>query len=110
MKDSPNYQLDQLVNAYFHQDWSDDHEDEESVLASFVSSNWLDDVQQTIAQIDHYLAEHPVGLIESFMSDFNPMIIIGTNDAEAKVWLDRARDYLAQHLSSAPVRKDTPAS
>lgn len=110
MKDSPYSQLDQLVNAYFHQDWSDDHEDEESVLASFVSGNWLDDVQLTIAQIDQYLAEHPVGLVKSFMSDFNPMIIIGTSDAEAKLWLERARSYLAQHLSSAPVRNGTPAS
>jgi hypothetical protein len=108
MNDSPYYQLDQLVNAYFHQDWSDDHE--ESVLASFVSSNWLDDVQLTIAQIEQYVAEHPGGLMEPFMADFNPMIIIGTNDAEAKVWLDRARNYLAQHLSSAPVRNDTPGS
>ena len=110
MKDSPNAQLDQLINAYFHQDWSDDHDDEESVLASFVSSNWLDDVQSTIAQIDRYLTENPIGLIESFTSDFNPMIIIGSNDAEARAWLERARNYLAQHLSSAPVRKETPAS
>jgi hypothetical protein len=110
MNDSPYYQLDQLVNAYFHQDWSDDHDDEESVLASLVSGNWLDEVQLTIAQIDHYLAEHPVGLIESFNSDFSPMIIIGSNDAEAKAWLDRARSYLAQHLANAPVRNGTPGS
>lgn len=105
MKDSSYDQLEQLVNAYFHQDWPDEYEDEASVLAGFVSGNWSDDVQRTIAQIDHYLAAHPDGLSKAFVADFNPMIVIGANDAEAEQWLVWVRDYLVQHLSSAPLRK-----
>jgi CdiI immunity protein len=106
MKDNTYEQLQQLVNAYFHQDWPDDHGDEEAVLTDFVHTNWSDDVQQTIAQIDRYLAEHPTGVLESFVSDFNPMITIGADDAEARAWLERARAHLSQHISLSPVRDD----
>lgn len=103
-------QLDRLINAYFHQDWSDDHDDETAVLADFARSNWQDDVQSAIEQIDRYLAGHPAGLLDSFVSDFNPMITLGTDDAEAKAWLERARDYLSRQLSNSPVRPGTQSA
>ncbi len=105
MKNTNSYnQLDQLISAYFHQDWSDEHEDEESVLADFVSTNWQSDVQLTVDQISQYLAEHPLGLLESFTSDFSPMIIIGTDDVQAKAWLNKVHTYLLEHIANSPTQ------
>jgi hypothetical protein len=103
-KTIPYDQLEQLINAYFHQDWTEEHENEESVLADFVRTNWQEDVQLTVVQIKQYLTEHPNGLLESFTSDFTPMIIIGTGDTEAKAWLENVCEYLLGHSSDSPVR------
>jgi hypothetical protein len=96
--------LYQFVNAYFHQDWDLDHGTETEVIADYIRTTWRDDVEQTIAQIDQYMRDHPTGLLATFDAEFEPMIIIGENDDEARAWLIRARDQMQSDLMYAPSR------
>jgi hypothetical protein len=98
--------LAQLVNAYFHQDWMEEHETTDAVLEEFVQTNWDGDVLRLIAEIDDYLDHHPTNTLEAFEADFNPMIIIGQNDTDARQWLQSAREHIVACRSLAPRRPD----
>ncbi|MBT0960462.1 contact-dependent growth inhibition system immunity protein [Denitromonas iodatirespirans] len=109
MSDTSYPALEQLLSAYFHQDWCDDHNTEADVLADYLKSTWRDEVIWTIEQIDRYLRDHPTNLLEAFEREFTPMIATGTNDDEAQAWLRRARDQLQSDKESAPVRPASPS-
>jgi len=104
MRDTAYPQLAQLLDAYFHQDWSDDHDTEAEVVAAYLQSTWQDEVAQTTAQIEHYLRDHPTGLLAAFEADFAPMISIGASDDEARAWLSGVRNQLQSGLAQAPRR------
>ena len=97
--------LEQLVHAYFHPDWPDDHDSEEAVLQEFARTTWRDAASSLISQVDRYIARHPDGLLAAFESDFSPMITIGENDDVALRWLEFVRDRVSAYLPLCPTRE-----
>lgn len=104
MSDTDYPRLAQLMSAYFHQDWCDDHDSESAVLEDFVQSTWQDEVMRTIADIERYLSDHTTALPSAFERDFAPMISIGDTDPIARAWLANTRDQLHALIDQAPVR------
>ncbi|MCL2076711.1 MAG: contact-dependent growth inhibition system immunity protein [Betaproteobacteria bacterium] len=96
--------LDQFVGAYFHQDWVLDHGTEFEVIDYYIKTTWRDVVKLVIEEIDRFLYDYPTGLLAAFNAEFIPMIIIGANDDEARVWLIWVRDQLLSGLDNAPSR------
>jgi len=96
--------LRQLLGGYFHQDFYIVHGTEAQAITNYVRTNWRDDVEQAIEEIDRYLREHPIDLLAAFETEFKPCIIIGSNDDEARAWLIRTRDQLQSELVHAPLR------
>jgi len=108
MSNSAYPQLDQMLSAYFHQDWCDEHDTEADVITDFLQTAWRDEVERTIEQIDRYLADHPTDLLRNFEQDFVPMVSIGTNDEETRMWLENTRGQLIEGVATAPVRSGPP--
>ena len=104
MNDTTYPALWQLLGGYFHQDWDIVHETVVQAIADYVRTNWRDEVEQAIEEIDQYLCEHPTGLLAALEAEFEPMIIVGENDDEARAWLVRARDQMQSDLVYAPSR------
>jgi len=104
MSNSAYPQLEQLLCAYFHQDWCDEHDTEAEVIAEFVQTTWRDEVERTIEQIDRYLADHPTHLLQSVEHDFATMVSVGINDNEVRAWLAGMRNLIGASISHAPVR------
>lgn len=87
--------LNGLMDAYFHQDYDLGGDDDAAVLASFARSAGADAVAATIAEIDTVLAEPVAGLLDRFRlrtGEWN--MLIGNDDASARVWLLAARQVL----------------
>lgn len=104
MNDTAYPALKQLVTAYFNQDWDLEYNTETEVISDYARTNWRDDVEQAIEEINRYLREHPTNLLADFEAELAPDIIIGANDDEARAWLIRARDQLQSELVYAPSR------
>ena len=104
MNDTTYPALWQFFGGYFHQDWDIVHGTEAKAITNYVQDGLRDEVDQAIEEIDRFLLEHPTGLLAAFETEFEPMIIIGSNDDEARAWLIRTRDQLQSELVHAPLR------
>ena len=105
MSDSLYPDLEQLLSAYFHQDWGDDQESETDVLANYLQSTWRGRSHADNRADRAVSARSPDKPARGLRTDFTPMISIGTNDEEARTWLADTCDLLR---SGVPRRRFVP--
>ena len=86
--------LEQLLGAYFHQDAFDEVESEEDIIRDFKASSWSYQQLGVRADIQRLLHEHSDDLLETVQRLFNPQVIIGTSNDEARAWLTRVDQAL----------------
>ena len=89
--------LAHLFSAYFHQDALDDGQSDEDIVREFAETSHRHDVMGTRADILRYLHQHALdtdflgGLNGTFKMDLS----IGATDGEARAWLTRTENLLA---------------
>jgi hypothetical protein len=95
--------LHALLGAYFNQDWGDDHESWEGVVAEFAADGGATDVEIAISELDRLLASDPTDedvdwlLREGLHSGFVPSVF----GMEPRESLSAIRDELHRRLSEA---------
>lgn len=105
--------LDQLLGAYFHQDWVDEHLDERGVVSEFIKTNWRDDVTRTVADVERFALAHREDTMSALNEIFTPGIVVGRDDQEAMTWLLAVAEMLKQGVGEAllrPVEPQKPAA
>ena len=96
MTKSPYPHLDRLLGGYFHQDCYDDGESDGDIVANYIDTQSEAAVAATLRDIERFVADHPTGMLTAFERAFNPSILIGENDGEAKDWLTTIASRLRQ--------------
>ena len=89
--------LSSLMSAYFNQDFGLFEETDEEALAEYASTTWDSDVDATIAEIDELLQQSSAGVLNRFReATGHSNVVIGSNDMEAREWLEMARKILSE--------------
>lgn len=81
--------LEQLLGAYFHQDAFDEAASEEEIIRDFKASSWTYQQLGVRADIQRLLHEHSDDLLDAVQRLFNPQVIIGHSNDEARAWLTK---------------------
>ena len=100
----PNGALQDLLGAYFTEDWGDDYEAWQGVVAAFAADAEARGVEQTVSELDALLASgatdedidwlHQKGLHSGFVPSVQGMTPLES--------LRALRDELRRHLSEEP--------
>ena len=90
--------LGQILGCYFHQDWPDEFESEESVLRAIIESETIEQIRAGVVEIDMLLAAHlPENELREILVNmigcyFNPE----SQGISHEQWLKKVREKFAQ--------------
>lgn len=86
---TPRYpMLATLVQAYFHQDF--DEPDDTVGFAEFARTHSRAERERFAADVRAFVADHGIGLLESFERIFQPDLVLADDEATLRQWLERA--------------------
>lgn len=80
--------LDQFINAYFHQDCYDEGETDEQIMAEYMRVTSQEEKKALEADIITFLADSK-DAYQRVLSLFSPSIILGDNNEQVRIWLQR---------------------
>lgn len=81
--------LANLLGGYFHQDAYDDGDTDEDIMREFRKTSWDYQRLGVRADIQRLLHQHGDHLVEAIQQAFQPAVIIGDTDDEARAWLTK---------------------
>jgi hypothetical protein len=85
-----------LLGGYFHQDAYEFGDTDEDIMREFRKTSW--DYQRIGVQADirRLLHEHGDHLLEAIQKAFEPAVIVGNNNDEARAWLQKIDGLLQE--------------
>lgn len=99
----PDYpHLAHLLAAYFHQDCYLDAADDAEILAGYIAHSTQGQILALIADIERFLHDHAEDPLPAAQRLFQPDIIIGGSNAEARDWFAAILVYLRTDDAACP--------
>lgn len=101
MKKEEN-QIKQFFGAYFHQDWDIDGDNWEQVIATYLETNDVNEIQNLTVQIDNLIKDIRSNKVDenTFPSNYDCEYNFVADGLSALEWLSRINAALKDGISS----------
>ena len=91
--------LDNLLGAYFHQDYDLIADTLDGLLDDFVAHTAPAEVEDVLRDVDRFRHNHSAALSQAFHHAFPNALLIGSTEQEAACWFDWLRTGLRTRLA-----------